>query len=691
MVTNVAFALERFTTFGDLLKFLRRRAGYTQRELSIVVGYSDAQISRLEHNERLPDLATLTAHFLPVLQLDREPEVARRLLELAAAVRREDAPAAGLPPYKGLHYFDEADAEWFFGREALTDRLVARLTDRAASDQRFLVVVGASGSGKSSVVRAGLIPTLRWQPPTSGWPIFVLTPTAHPLESLAAAVQGEAPAGHSTRKLVGELAQEPGRLGRVLQAIPASAAAAHTLLVVDQFEELFTLCRSEVEQLAFVQNLTAAACQPGGTAVILPIVRADFYAHCARFDQFRQLLAQHQEYIGPMTVDELCRAIVEPAQRGHWELEPGLVELLLHDVGADSGRGPEPGALPLLSHALLATWERRRGRTLTLSGYTASGGVRGAIAETAESVFYDQLDRDQRQIARQIFLRLTALGGDDAQADTRRRVSIDELPSRPEEREMVHQVLSALADARLVTTDQNAAEVAHEALIREWPTLRGWLEEDREGLRLHRHLTEAAQEWDALERDPGSLYRGARLAQAVEWAAQHTDTVNALERAYLDAAQALAEQEAREREAQRQRELEAARQLAQVEQARAAEQLRQPAPAAAGGAASGGAGCGRAFGGNGRTLRLAHGAGRTARLFARAGAGGGEQSGGRCRAQRAAGLTGVGNGRYPGSAQRPAPITAGTAPAARHSSPRTGCARRRLQPGWGLGGKPGRF
>ena len=572
-VLSTHFALEQFTTFGDLLKYLRRRAGYTQRELSIAVGYSDTQISRLEHNERLPDLATITARFLPTLGLENEPEISARLLELAATVRREDAPASGLPPYKGLHCFDECDAELFFGREALTAMLAARLTKRADSAQRFLAVVGASGSGKSSVVRAGLIPTLRWQPPTSGWPIFVVTPTAHPLENLAAALCEESPSGLLARKVADELVQRPGRLGKALQDAADAAAAAHTLLVIDQFEELFTLCRSEAEQVVFVDNLTAA-CQDGGSAVILPILRADFYAHCARFEGFRQLLAQHQEYIGPMTADELRCAIEEPARQGHWELEPGLVDFLLYDVGADASHSPEPGALPLLSHALLVTWERRRGRTLTLSGYTASGGVRGAIAETAESVFYDQLDRDQRQIARHIFIRLTELGGDNTQADTRRRVSIDELPTRPEEREAVHQVLSALADARLVTTDQNAAEVAHEALIREWPTLRGWLEEDREGLRQHRYLTEAAQEWEELGRDPGVLYRGARLAQAVELAAAHPDILNEGERVFLDASQALAENETRERESQRQRELEAARQLAEAERARAEEQTQ---------------------------------------------------------------------------------------------------------------------
>ena len=302
-VSSTSFALDRFTTFGDLLKYLRRRAGYTQRELSIAVGYSDTQISRLEHNERLPDLATLTARFLPILELENEPEVASRLLELATAVRREDAPATGLPPYKGLCYFDETDADLFFGRETLAEHLAARLTKQANAEQRFLAVVGASGSGKSSLIRAGVIPTLRWQPLSSGWPLFVVTPTAHPLESLAATLHGEIPPGLPSRKCADDLAQQPDKLSRALRTAAETAVSTHTLLVVDQFEELFTLCRSEAEQQAFVQNLTTAACYEGGTAVIVVVLRADFYAHCARFDLLRQLLAQHHEYIGPMTTD----------------------------------------------------------------------------------------------------------------------------------------------------------------------------------------------------------------------------------------------------------------------------------------------------------------------------------------------------------------------------------------------------
>jgi WD40 repeat protein len=581
-VSSVTIALEQFTTFGDLLKYLRRRAGLTQRELSIAVGYSIPQISRLEQNQRLPDLATLTARFLPVLDLESEPVAAARLLALATAVRREDAPGPGLPPFKGLLYFDESDAELFFGRQALVDKLVARVNSlpigQITADVRFLAVVGASGSGKSSLVRAGLIPVLRWQTASAGWPVVVLTPTVHPLEALAAGLTREAQPGQAPADLAAELASDPQALHRLVSRIVPAPPAF--LLVVDQFEELFTLCRSEAEQTAFVDNLLTAANEPAGAAIVVIALRADFYAQCARFASLRECLALRQEYIGPMNSAELRQAIEAPARRGHWELETGLVEVLLKDVGAGAGHSPEPGALPLLSHALLETWLRRRGQTLTLSGYLASGGVRGAIAETAEAVFQDQLDLPQRAIARQIFLRLTELGAEGVTADTRRRAAFSELIPEgsiaPAAGMAVRDVLQTLADARLITTEADGAEVAHEALIREWPTLRGWLEEDREGLRLHRQITEAAQAWVKLERDPGSLYRGARLAQALEWLADlgNASALNALEHEFLAASKVGAEREAAEREAARQRELQSAQQVAEAQQQRAESQAR---------------------------------------------------------------------------------------------------------------------
>ncbi|MBN1629749.1 MAG: hypothetical protein JW990_08295, partial [Thermoleophilia bacterium] len=339
------------------------------------------------------------------------------------------------------------------------------------------------------------------------------------------------------------------------------------LLVVDQFEELFTQCRDAGERRAFVDNLLTAAGVPSpsqgegsgggpGPAIVVIALRADFYHHCAQFENLRDALEKHQAYIGPMTPDELRRAIEEPAHAGDWRFEPGLVDLLLRDVG------DEPGALPLLSHALLETWQRRRGHALTLEGYAEAGGVRGAIAETAENV-YRRLDERQQAIARNIFLRLTELG--EGTEDTRRRAALEELFPRPEEATAVEAVLGTLADARLITTERETVQVAHEALIREWPTLQEWLEEDREGLRVHRHLTEAAGEWQRMGRDAGELYRGARLAQASEWARVHAGALNPLEREFLAASEEWVQRREEEREAQRQRELEAARKLAEAE------------------------------------------------------------------------------------------------------------------------------
>jgi WD40 repeat protein len=542
-------------------------------ELAIAVGYSNTQISRLELNERLPDIPTIEARFISVLGLEEEPKAVARLLDLAANVRREDAPATGSSPYKGLNYFDETDADLFVGREALTTKVTERVLSLASTpspeSKRFLAIVGASGSGKSSLVRAGLVSALRWNTASTDWHVYVLTPTAHPLESLAARLTRESNSVTATATLMDDLAGDGRSLQIFAKRILGSRNGSRLLLVVDQFEELFALCRAEDERTAFINNLLTAASEPDGPVLLVITLRADFYAPCANYPHLRESLAAHQEYIGAMNEDELHRAIEEPARRGRWELEPGLIDLLLHDVGH------EPGALPLLSHALLETWQRRRGRTMTLSGYASSGGVRGAIAETAEAVFADQFTHEQQAIARRIFLRLTELGDESGAGDTRRRATFNELILKPEEATMTRAVLKALADARLITTSEDAAEVAHEALIREWPTLHSWLEENREGLRLHRQLTEAAQEWLGMGRESDVLFRGARLVQIREWASTHQEEMNALEHEFLLASIAASEREAAEREAQRQRELEAARKLAESERQRAEVESRR--------------------------------------------------------------------------------------------------------------------
>jgi WD40 repeat protein/ABC-type branched-subunit amino acid transport system substrate-binding protein/DNA-binding SARP family transcriptional activator len=458
----------------------------------------------------------------------------------------DEAPTPGEPPFLGLQYYDEADADRFFGRERLTARLVSRL-----QSEHFVAVLGASGSGKSSLVRAGLVPALRQSVGAGIKDVRVLTPTMHPLDALTASL---VPNGDRA-SLLEELSRDPRGLARFIAGTRRRVA-----LVVDQFEELFTLCEAPFEREAFAENLLAAAALDGPTRVVIAL-RADFYAHCSRYPSLRAAVAEHQEYVGPLDATELQRAIEAPAARGGWQLEPGLVELLLRDVGE------EPGALPLLSHALLETWRRRHGRRLTLAGYTASGGVQGAIAQTADSVFAEQLTPEQQAIARRVFLRLTELG--EGTQDTRRRALLDELYRCSEEEVEVLTVLQVLAEARLVTLGGGTAEVAHEALIREWSRLREWLAEDRDNLRTQRQLSAAAREWDRLGHESGSLYRGARLTQADEWANEHAEDLGSLERGFLRASAEAAETEASEREAQRQRELEAAQQLAWAEQRRA--------------------------------------------------------------------------------------------------------------------------
>lgn len=474
-------------------------------------------------------------------------------------------PEPGEPPYQGLQPFRRADADNFFGR----DRLIAELIGRLRDDQ-FLAVVGASGSGKSSVVQAGLIPALQRGarladgslPPTGSalWPAVVLTPGNRPLEALAVALTPAA-ALSATTALREALATDVDALrltvARLLAADPA--APQRLLLVVDQFEELFTLCRSERERTAFIANLLEAA-QTGGPVVAVITLRADFYAECSRYADLRARLATQQAYIGPMSPAELRRAVEGPAERGGWILERGLVEILLRDVAA------QPGALPLLSHALLETWQHRRGRALTLEAYAEAGGISGALAQTADGI-YNAFSPDEQELARRILVRLTQLG--DNAPDTRRRASRRELTWEPQTAATVEAVLHKLTAARLIVVDAETVEIAHEVLIREWPLLRGWLNEDRAALQVERQLTEAAQSWEALDRDPGALYRGVRLAQANEWAVAWPGRLNPLEQAFLDAGNAAVAAEEQARLAAQQRELAQAQALAASERQRA--------------------------------------------------------------------------------------------------------------------------
>jgi WD40 repeat protein/transcriptional regulator with XRE-family HTH domain len=569
---------QSFAAFGELLRYLRRRAGLTQREFALEVGYSEPQISYLEKNHRLPDVTTVRARFIPALDLEYDSPLARRLIQLAEASRVEGQLNMEAP-YKGLQFFDVQDADLFYGRELLTARLVRHLRKH----QFLAIVVGASGSGKSSIVRAGLIPALQrgqrladgsLPPPGSAhWKYYVITPGVNPLESLIAALEENEPGARALSKSIKGFTADETSLNRKAKEILQSGKSNrnhHILLIVDQFEELFTLCEDEKIRRAFIDNLMySASPESGGLISVVITLRADFYAHCAQYPNLRDALAHYQEYIGPMSREEIRRAIEQPALHAGLNFEPGLVDFILKEVG------DEPGALPLLSHALLETWKRRQNQILTFRGFNQSGGIRGAIARTAEDV-YLKLSDEQQTLARRIFLSLTELGQTSEEGlltpDTRRRVKLNELIPSGKETKPVEGLLKLLSDARLVIVTEDSVEVAHEALIREWPRLREWLTEDRENLLLHRQLDAAASRWDSDGRKSEDLYRGSRLSQALEWAEKYPDELSALEKTFLNASKAFAEREAAKREAQRRKELRAAKKLAESESRRAEEQ-----------------------------------------------------------------------------------------------------------------------
>jgi WD40 repeat protein/tRNA A-37 threonylcarbamoyl transferase component Bud32 len=394
-------------------------------------------------------------------------------------------PSAGECPYRGLLAFEPDDRAVFFGREEVTAGIIGRL-----APGRLLAVVGASGSGKSSVLRAGVVAAVRADEVEGLRHASLLTP-------------GPAPAL--------EADDEPERL-----------------LVVDQFEELFTLSDDADRQRAFIDALLGLRC-----AVAIG-VRADLYGRLSAHSELALAVADNQVLLGPMGSGELERAITEPARLAGLKLEPGLVDLIVRDVAA------APGALPLLSHALRATWEHRDGRTLTVAGYRETGGVASAIGRSADGLV-DALPEEQRRLVRGVLVRMTELG--EGSEDSRRRVAVGELVPEGADAGPVEALLHRLAEARLVTLDDGSAEVAHEALIREWPQLRRWLDEDRAGLRAHQQIGDAARLWDAGGREPSDLYRGARLAAALELVESRLDQLNAAERAFLDAAAAEADRE----------------------------------------------------------------------------------------------------------------------------------------------------
>ncbi|WP_328749072.1 AAA family ATPase [Streptomyces sp. NBC_00285] len=445
------------------------------------------------------------------------------------------APApAGVCPYRGLASYRREDARWFFGRERSAEALVKLLRSASESGSGGLVMlVGASGAGKSSLLNAGLVTALEegallGDAEDGGRTILQLVPGADPVTELTRRIpELEAVLSGADS----EMTDRPPEFASAVREAVASwdrrgAAAAPPVVIVDQFEEAFTLCADETARRTFVR-LLHAACTPEGPdapapALVLLGVRADFYERCLNHPELADALQHRHMVLGPLTGGELREAVTGPARAVGLELEPGLAELIVREVSADGPRGAhDAGVLPLLSHALLSTWQRRKAGRLTLSGYRAAGGIQGAVAATAERA-WTGLDPAARTAARLLLLRLVRLG-EDTQA-TRRRGTRRQLAAESTDPGKTEESLEALVRARLVTLDADTVEITHEALLTAWPRLREWIDEDRSDHLLRQRIEEDGRSWEGSHRDSSLLYRGSRLEQARTWAKSAGDT-----------------------------------------------------------------------------------------------------------------------------------------------------------------------
>jgi WD40 repeat protein/class 3 adenylate cyclase len=411
-----------------------------------------------------------------------------KLARLYGGDKRPVETDAGECPYKGLASFEEEDARLFFGRERLVGELAARTVGAG-----LLAVVGASGSGKSSVIAAGLLPSLRagLLPGSERWRSLVMRPGEHPVAALDSL------------------------------SIPSEGGDERIVLVIDQFEELFTTCPDEEERRRFVERIVSIA-RDAERAVVVLGLRADFSGECAGYPELAELLAANLVLVGPMSSEELRRAVELPARRAGIRVESSLAEAVVVEIAN------ERGGLPLLSTALVELWMARNDGWLKLEAHLSLGGVRGAVARLADSS-YDNLTDEERAAARRLFMRLVRTGEEGALA--RRTVPLSELDLGRDP--VLASVVARLTDDRLLTAHDSAVEVAHEALLREWPRFQEWLTEDAQGRELREHLTQSAKRWEEAGRDDAELYRGARLSATLDWAAGRQQELNELEREFL--------------------------------------------------------------------------------------------------------------------------------------------------------------
>ncbi len=427
------------------------------------------------------------------------------LSDFREAVERAEPVLTDLCPWQGLSIYEVADAHWYAGRE----RFVAELLALVASG-RFVAVVGSSGSGKSSLLRAGLLASVHEGalPGSQDWQTWLMRPGRHPVHALRA------------------LAAEPDSSRMADQrepALPRAQQPPRTLLVVDQFEEAWTVCDDVAERGQFLDSL-ASMLSSSTQCTLVIAVRGDHVGHLADHPDLARELLEGTVLVGAPSENELRRMVQHPAERAGLVLDDGLVDALVDDAAH------EPGALPLLSTALQELWTRRRGRRLTLASHLAGGGLHGAVARFAEGA-YTSLDDEDRAATRVLLLRLAGSGS--VGSVSRRRVPLTELEALPNPR--VRAVVEPLSQARLLTVDADHVEVAHEALFREWPRLRGWLDEQSADRTIRRRLVAAAQDWVDAGRDPAEVWQGSTLAAGLDLLASAADELTADEVAFLRA------------------------------------------------------------------------------------------------------------------------------------------------------------
>jgi WD40 repeat protein/transcriptional regulator with XRE-family HTH domain len=489
----IAEQIDSQADFGRELTALRERAGLRIRDVGRLSGIPVSTVGDYFSGRHLP---ADRQQLIRILQVCGETDPARVARWEAALqrVRRLPGRRTGTP-YRGLARFELQDARWFFGREDVTEHLVSLAAESSALP---LMLVGPSGAGKSSLLRAGLLPRLSELAavaPEIAGPVTVLEPTATPVADLKARLT--------------ELA-----------ASPDGAEGGRPAIIVDQFEAVFTRCRDEGQRRDYITEL----CELAETALVILALRADFYDHAIRYPGLASALQSRQVVLGPMTADQVRRAIIEPARLAKVAVEDGLVGLLLADLApqdagaraageAGTGGAYERGVLPLLSHAMLASWEHSRGGTLAIADYLASGGIRDALTQTAERA-YGSLTPDQQRLARRLFLRLVHVADD--LPPSRATVELGELRGWGGDAEAV---LGTFVDERMITVDAGTAQLTHDALLTAWPRLRSWIEGGKDGLRTRRRITEGARAWADAGRESAALWRGSQLAVARDWTA----------------------------------------------------------------------------------------------------------------------------------------------------------------------------